>query len=602
MLLQTRLARALSLVGAPLLRHGVFVVVMVVLAVTASAIVGRPSSRHGFFALQLFVDIYLLAALLCLLPHRVAQGLKALCYVLAYSLAFVETYLYLRFHLFFSPTMLNLLFETNGGEASEFVALTLQSGEFWQSFLLYTVIGAGHLAAALWGFRGWKALCHRLHVDERNWAQRLGYALRFVAIPLVASLGLVVGLSSWVGEKQRMLQFFGNEQTREAEKVSLHSFYSPFYRLAHAAHFLQIARDETELLMDRMQQLQVDSVAGHCPNIIVVIGESYNKHHASIYGYPLPTTPKLAALQRQGSLVVFDDVITPWNVTSQCFQSFLSPLAAAEPGAWTDGVLFPNVFRRAGYKVAFVTNQFYRSASHDVIDFNGSFFLNDERMDSLCFDFRNKFRSNSEGNIMQLLKGYAAVDRNLYVLHLLGQHMDYSVRYPKDRAIFSASDIDRPDLSERERSIVAHYANATRYNDSVVWTIIRYFRHQDAILLYFADHGEEVYDHGQRMYGRNHMAEPTADVLRNEYEIPFMFWASRRFRQRHPAMWQRIRAARRRPFSHDDLPHLLFGLAGIATSYYQPARDPLSDEFRPQRRVVKQGLDYDSIISKSKGL
>lgn len=29
------------------------------------------------------------------------------------------------------------------------------------------------------------------------------------------------------------------------------------------------------------------------PDIILIIGESYNKRHASLYGYPLETTPRL---------------------------------------------------------------------------------------------------------------------------------------------------------------------------------------------------------------------------------------------------------------------------------------------------------------------
>lgn len=583
----------------PLVRYGVFLVAMVVLAVTTAYIVGRPHARQAFFALQFFVDIYVLCAVLCLLPRRVGQWVKAVIYGCAYALAIAETYLYYRFHLYFSPTMLNLLWETNPGEASEFVALTLKSRELWNTLLIYGSIGVGNILAGRWGYRSWKALCGWLHVHEHPWMRRLGFAVRFVMVPLFALSGLAVGLWPWYGEKQKMLAFLQNEQTRQAEQVPVHTFYTPFYRLLHAAHFLQIARVETDHLLERMQQLQVDSVEGHCPNIVVLIGESYNKHHAQLYGYPLPTTPHLSQLARCGELLVYTDVISPWNVTSQAFKSLLSTHAADEAGTWADGVLFPNVFRRAGYKVAFATNQFYRSASQDVIDFNGSFFLNEERMDSLNFDFRNRFRSLTDAQLTDLLRSYTPAERNLYILHLYGQHMEYHQRYPKDKAHFTPTDIERPDLREHERQTVAHYDNATRFNDEVVARVFDYFKQQDALVIYFSDHGEEVYDGRSGMYGRNHIPEPTPDVLRAEYEVPFVVWGSRRFRQQHRDLWQRLKAARRQPFSHDDLPHLLFGLAGIHTRYYQPQRDLLSPQFRPQRRLVKQGVDYDKVMQHS---
>ena len=185
-----------------------------------------------------------------------------------------------------------------------------------------------------------------------------------------------------------------------------------------------------------MDTARVDSVTPGTTDIVVVIGESYNKHHAGLYGYRKRTTPQLDRLRRKGELTVFDDVVTPWNLTSNAFKSFLSTHSADTPGTWADGVLFPLLFRRAGFKVAFVTNQFYKSLSQGSIDFNGSFFLNDPHLDSLCFDFRNTFRSRDDRSITQLLKDYTPGRRNLYLLHLWGQHMEYDRRYPAKFAFF----------------------------------------------------------------------------------------------------------------------------------------------------------------------
>lgn len=588
--------RVWALIAQPLLRHGVFLLTMVVLAVVATAVIEQPRSDRGFFALQFFVDMYVLGALLCLPPRRWALGIKSLLYVVAYGLSIIEVYLFYRFKLSFSPTMLNLLMETNGGEASEFILGVLRSKELGKTLALFLPILGLNVLASFKGYATWLWVCQRLRLSQSDFWRSVGYGLRHGLVSLLALLGLVSAGVPWIGEKQKMLQFLRNEDTRQAEAVSARTFYAPHYRLLHAAHFLYIARGETECLIERMQGLRVDSCAGTCPNIVVIIGESYNKHHAQLYGYPLKTTPYLSRLERRGSLLKFTDVVAPWNVTSQAFKSFLSTQSVAHGGAWTDGVLFPAVFRRAGYRVCFATNQFYRSAAQGVIDFNGSFFLNDERMDSLCFDYRNARRSRGDSTITSLLHPYVPAERNLYLLHLYGQHMEYDQRYPKGKAAFSWTDIPRPDLTERERRIVAHYDNATLHNDECVARIFAYFRQRDAIVIYFSDHGEEVYDGEAGMYGRNHTPTPDAPVLRAEYEVPFVVWTTPTFRRRHPEVWRALKAAVDRPFTTDDLPHLLLGLAGIQTPHYQSTRDLLSPHFQAQQRLIKETVDYDQVM------
>ena len=175
--------------------------------------------------------------------------------------------------------------------------------------------------------------------------------------------------------------------------------------------------------------------------------------------------------------------------------------------------------------------------------------------------------------------------------------MEYDRRFPPEQAHFRPEDYDRPDLDGVQRQIVADYDNATRYNDAVLARILRYFRRRDAVVIYFADHGEEVYDDGVNRYGRIHSDTPLPAVIRHEYEVPFMIWGSPTFRQRHPAEAARIRAARHRPFSHDDLPHLMLGLAGIATSHYDRTRDPLSDDFVPHKRWLRgRKIYYDQSL------
>jgi heptose-I-phosphate ethanolaminephosphotransferase len=58
--------------------------------------------------------------------------------------------------------------------------------------------------------------------------------------------------------------------------------------------------------------------------LIVVIGESYNKYHSSLYGYSLDTTPNMVEARDDSCLYVFNNVITPWNMTSNAIKNLFS--------------------------------------------------------------------------------------------------------------------------------------------------------------------------------------------------------------------------------------------------------------------------------------
>jgi len=243
------------------------------------------------------------------------------------------------------------------------------------------------------------------------------------------------------------------------------------------------------------------------------------------------------------------------------------------------------LFRKAGYQVTFLTNQFVKTVTQDAFNISGGLFLNHTRLSQLQFDQRN---SESHQYDMGLLDDYRrlcpasdTLRPRLIIFHLAGQHIDFHKRCPDSLRQFSAADYaDRQDLNDDERQLVADYDNATYYNDKVVDAIVRTFAGDEAIVIYMPDHGEECFDELHRM-GRLPQGQPDDPrVVRAEYEIPFWIWCSPSYRERHPALMAQIGAARRRTFSTDHLPHLLLSLAGIRTAYYRPERDLLHPHYQ----------------------
>jgi heptose-I-phosphate ethanolaminephosphotransferase len=386
-----------------------------------------------------------------------------------------------------------------------------------------------------------------------------------------------------------------HEQTRKDQA----NLYLPVYRLAFGIYANRLASRQIVQLLAASDKIQVDSCSFRVPNIVLVIGESYNKHHSQLYGYDKPTTPRQMALQEEGSLVTFTDVVSTWNLTSFVFKHMLSLYAVGDSGEWCDKPLFPEVFRKAGYHVTFITNQFQSKANEAVYDFSGGFFLNDPELSQRQFDTRNtRLYPYDEG----LLKEYDKLakedtDHNLIILHLMGSHLMYKSRYPqKTRKYLTAKMYNRPELTNKQRMILADYDNSLRYNDSIVTTVTQRFMDKDAVVIYMPDHGEEMFDEKPYTYGRNHSANINKRLARYEMEIPFWIWGSPRYRENHPYGWQAIQNAKDRPMMVDALPHLLLSLAGISTPLYRADLNIISPEYNQKRpRILKGVTDYNEL-------
>ncbi len=538
----------------------------------------------GLHMAELFIDLYLLCLFLQLLPRKVAYIARGFFYTAGYALAFFEVFLTERFLMLFTPTTLRLWMETTGEETKEFFKAYFTGDAMWHTLLWFVPLLVANIVLGLFGRRWLQAvrIRSRLLVNIANFA---------VFVLLVACL------FPWVEEKAKFVEFYEQKTSQTAEKVRWQTFYTPFYRIAYSFRMLELADRALVTLKRNMHALSVDTCTYRCPQIVLVIGESYNKYHSQLYGYQLSTTPHQLQMARSGDLVVFRNVVAPWNLTSNVFKNVFSTHSIEQPGTWCDGVLFPALFRKAGYRVAFLTNQFQNVKRQSGIDFNGSFFLNDPEMDSLCFDYRNRMIYRYDKAFIKEYEHYRPGPRNLVIFHLYGQHQKYDYRFTKNDVYFTIDSLKgRNNLARWMRQTIADYDNATRYNDEVFSRICAYFKDQDAVVLYLSDHGEEVFDHSL-IFGRT-PADPLIPLAAHyEFEVPMSMWFSPCFKKNHPDVVKAAANAVERPFMTDDLPHLLMGLAGIRGKYYSSRRDLLHDSFDIHRpRMLKKEYNYDSLL------
>lgn len=600
----------------PLLKNGVFFFAMYALGILCAYLTlpdNKGQDVYDNLWLELFLDVYFACAVLTVIPAKVRRWVRLALYVVLYGVALTDVFCFWKFGSVISPSMLMLVGETDSREAGEFLSTylsldVLSSPVAWIMllFILHSLVDLR------------KPLCRLLKVDYAKLQARFhfGFLRFFHRYMLYPECGvLVLALLAWSvvtswGNKRGMARLMTADTIGSIEHILTEpdhgEFYLPIYRLAFSVYSNHLASQQVDKCVAASKRVVVDSCSFRSPTIVLIIGESYSKAHCQLYGYPQKDTPRQRRLERGGWLTKFNDVVSCWNLTSFVFKNVLSMHVVGDKGEWCDYPLFPELFRKAGYQVTFLTNQFLLAAGQAVYDFSGGFFLNDPVLSKAQFDLRNTSLHRFDEGLLSDYDNFLNEGKinlkgnNLIIFHLIGQHVSYNTRYPKDRAKWHADDYKelRPDIAgdHYRRRMIAAYDNACLYNDSIVTQIVKRFEDKDAIVVYMPDHGEEIFEPGRDIICRNHSATVDWPLAHYEFEVPFWIWCSRKYAHREPEVFKAIKDAKNRRFMTDALPHMMVWLAGISSKDYNDKYNLLSpnyDESRP--RVLKNSVDYDKL-------
>ena len=600
----------------PLLKNGVFFFAMYALGILCAYLTlpdNKGQDVYDNLWLELFLDVYFTCAVLTVIPAKVRRWVRLALYVVLYGVALTDVFCFWKFGSVISPSMLMLVGETDSREAGEFLSTylsldVLSSPVAWIMllFILHSLVDLR------------KPLCRLLKVDYAKLQARFhfGFLRFFHRYMLYPECGmLVLALLAWSvvtswGNKRGMARLMTADTIGSIEHILTEpdhgEFYLPIYRLAFSVYSNHLASQQVDKCVAASKRVVVDSCSFRSPTIVLIIGESYSKAHCQLYGYPQKDTPRQRRLERGGWLTKFNDVVSCWNLTSFVFKNVLSMHVVGEKGEWCDYPLFPELFRKAGYQVTFLTNQFLLAAGQAVYDFSGGFFLNDPVLSKAQFDLRNTSLHRFDEGLLSDYDNFLNEGKinlkgnNLIIFHLIGQHVSYNTRYPKDRAKWHADDYKelRPDIAgdHYRRRMIAAYDNACLYNDSIVTQIVKRFEDKDAIVVYMPDHGEEIFEPGRDIICRNHSATVDWPLAHYEFEVPFWIWCSRKYAHREPEVFKAIKDAKNRRFMTDALPHMMVWLAGISSKDYNDKYNLLSPNYDESRsRVLKNSVDYDKL-------
>ena len=371
-----KLLRIISMLWRPIRSNASFFVFMYALGYCCTQTEIRLHLRgavpYELSAVELFFDLYLLCAILAVIPRKVRRVIRAVLAFIFYAVALIDMFCYVHFESALTPTMLMLFFETTGREAGEF----LQSYVGWDLITsktgLILLIALLHLA--------WNMVAQQLR-SNKMFGPRL-------APPVVWTLSALAGIAAFAffihcgsrcwDNKCATVRLMSKHNIGEVEheltQKGCANLYLPIYRLMFSLYANRLAAKQVDRLLATSEHVSVESCDFRSPQIVLIIGESYNRHRSQLYGYQRPTTPRQLQRMQDSTLVAFTDVVAPWNLTSFVFKHMFSLHCIGDDGEWCDSPLFPQVFRKAGYHVKFLTNQFLPKSGEEVYDFSGGFF------------------------------------------------------------------------------------------------------------------------------------------------------------------------------------------------------------------------------------
>ncbi|WP_213938912.1 phosphoethanolamine transferase CptA [Pseudomonas sp. dw_612] len=320
-----------------------------------------------------------------------------------------------------------------------------------------------------------------------------------------------------------------------------------------------------------------NSSADQPSTLVLVIGESTNRQRMSLYGYNRETTPELDKLKDQ--LAIFNNVITPRPYTIEALQQVLTFADEENPDLYLTTPSLVSMMKQAGYKTFWITNQQTMTKRNTMLT------TFSEQADEQVYlnNNRNQNAAQYDGDVIEPFNKALgdAAPRKLIVVHLLGTHMSYQYRYPPTFNTFKDRTGVPAGVHDDEVPTYNSYDNAVRYNDFVVSSLIKDYAKVDpnGFLLYLSDHGEDVFDSpGHNTLGRNE-SKPTAPM----YTIPFMAWASPKWRETHN--WN-FAADLSRPYSSSHLIHTWADLAGLSFDELDRSKSLVSDSFKARPLLI----------------
>ena len=302
--------------------------------------------------------------------------------------------------------------------------------------------------------------------------------------------------------------------------------------------------------------------------VVLVITDSINRDNMALYGYSRATTPRLQQQKQQlaGDMVVLRNA---WSVDSSTLAALRNMFTFGEPGA-KDPQHVLALARAAGYKTWWMSN-------HDDIAIEQQHARLADVVE-MVNRVPGRAGASLDGELLDCVQEALddPAERKLIVVHLLGAHPHYKLRFPSGENPFDdqvdavEAALDQKGRPAWVRQFRQEYDAAMLYHDFVVAETLQITRKgaradEYRAWMYLSDHGQEVGHESDRVG----QSPSTA----SGYRIPTIIWRNRPTSPPSAAL-------ERRPFRADWTAWTLADVMNIEWTGAMPSRNVLSDSYR----------------------
>ena len=319
--------------------------------------------------------------------------------------------------------------------------------------------------------------------------------------------------------------------------------------------------------------------------VVVIIGESANRHNWSWYGYLRPTTQALenALAKSLGYSVRFTQATSGAAYTLQSLRLALTPADNQHPEIWSSTPDFMLMAKAGGYQSTWLSNQ---------VAYEGWLSVLGKGADAHAFVNNGNWRDTSSTDFdllphLDMVLAKPPANKELIVIHQLGQHFHYDLRCPADSMMRPFKNIkddvvmramESAGRSSAIRQARNHYDDAIFCGAVFTASVLEKLQLQrgarEIELIYFSDHGQEV--------GHTQDLASHSESSIHGYSVPLFIWSNRELKlkggQLSKALLKGGTTDYAAPYSLNDLDHLLQGALGVRTQWYRAERDPISRE------------------------
>lgn len=307
--------------------------------------------------------------------------------------------------------------------------------------------------------------------------------------------------------------------------------------------------------------------AGDKPQtIVLVIGESMNREDMSLYGYSRKTTPRLEEIDKNERNFLKAKI---------AYSTRFSTVAAFNTMLEFDPAPLPEhghvlaFFKKAGFHIVWISNQEDTAIHAEYQTFS------DENV-SLNRKGGRSSASMDEKVLPELASALEkAHGKTLIIVHLIGLHPHFSLRYPHDlKPNWDENDEVKQMLKDngqslRNQLLKSQYDLAMLYQDTILAKTFEITEEHSAgqpvSWVYLSDHGAET--------GRRDDLMGHSSTTLGGYTIPFLFWTNR------PDVKLIAEDLEKRPFRGDWLSYMLLDIAGIQCKFPYAEKSWLNENY-----------------------